>query len=108
MSSTHTFLTDGITRCAACGDPAHASETDDYDHCEACRAGLERFRASARAGSVDDDKPGWTYEGGAWLLDTEDGTGNVLLVLGNQQWILPRDEAEARLYDWAVSEGVAS
>jgi hypothetical protein len=28
---------ESITRCSVCGDPAHASETDDDDRCEECR-----------------------------------------------------------------------
>jgi hypothetical protein len=26
-----------VSRCSSCGEPAHPSETDDYDRCEACR-----------------------------------------------------------------------
>jgi len=51
-----------IDRCSVCGEPAHATETDDEDRCEKCRpapdgktntAALDvRYRRSATRSSV--------------------------------------------------------
>ena len=39
-----------LTLCAICGAPAHASETDDRDRCEVCRAAI--YLADWRTGEV--------------------------------------------------------
>jgi hypothetical protein len=35
---TEFYYAPAITRCSVCDKPAHASETDDLDRCEACAA----------------------------------------------------------------------
>lgn len=82
----------GITLCSVCGEPAHASETDDHDRCEACRPPVKIKMTSTRSGRVGWIRPDGTpsdYEGDAGRFDVvaanaviEEYTATLVRVVG--------------------------